>query len=328
MDRNQATFSNLLVLIFAFVPACDDAGGGEDTTQGSSTTGAVEPTATAGLSDTTQGPTGGSTTGAGETGGGAETSPATTSGAQDTGEAESGDAGSSSEGGETDDVVRDGPRVHIATLQGDTFTLTDSLPVTGGPADIDWSRWGLLNDDAYDRLYFLPTDGPDAVYQFALNTSTGAFEYGYESLETIDIVGTPAEADPGAGFGMAYGGFTYALYMLDATHQTAFGFGFESGLQIYEHGYDVPETLTIDGAPDGIDWSGWATAANGSTTSLYAFASEAHDALVHFERSGNTFSPLDTTLSLDPTGLEDVFFDDFAVVHDGDVTRLYIVDVD
>ena len=216
----------------------------------------------------------------------------------------------------------------MATLQGNAFALTETIALTGGPANTDWSRWGLLHDDDYDRLYFLPTDAADAVYQFALNTSTGAFEYGYESLEVIDIVGTPAAADPSGGFGMAHGDFTYALYMLDANHETAFGFGFEGGRQVYEHGYDAPATIAIDGAPEGIDWLGWATAGSDGTTSLYAFESEAHDALVQFELSGNTFSPLDTTLSLDPTGLEDVSFDDFAIVHDGDATRLYIVNVD
>lgn len=285
-------------------PAADPTtSGGTDTTAGSTSSG----TTTNDTSDPTTGtdPSDGGSSG-GETG------------AEETGAEETGD----SEGG----AFPPAPRVWVATLdEADTFEVTDAFALSGGPADIDWSTFGLLHDGGLLRLYFL-SNGEDSVHQFGFNAFDDAFEYGYESIDNLPIVGAPGDANTSA-FGMAYDG-SYALYMLSNDHATAYGFGFDDALDVYSYGFNAPGSTAIEGAPAGIDWSGWGVAGSGGAATLYAFASEDHDALAQFERSGNTFSYVDAPLSLDLSRLEGSPTTDFAVVHDGGSTRLYFVEAD
>ena len=323
---NHKVFRSLLPVLLAVSPACDDSEGTPGGTDIGASTGDTPDddgtgsagTSTSGASATTDAPTTeGPTTATTEPD---ETSDGTSTGGDDTG-------GEDDTGDTSDDVLPPAPRVWVATLDDDTdtFEVTDAFGLSPGPADIDWSTFGLLHDGGLQRLYFLSADG-DSVYQFGFNGGSDTFEFGFESIDNLPLVGTPGDADA-SSFGMAYAG-GYALYMLSDDRRTAYGFGYDGGLDVYSHGFDVPGSTSIEGAPDGVDWNGWAIAGSGSSTTLYAFASEDHDALVQFERSGNAFALVDAQLNLDLAGLEGSPSTDFAVVRDGASTRLYFVEVD
>lgn len=328
MFRNQTVFRSLLPALLALCPACDDGAetpdGGTDTgastgdltsaTSSGSTDTSTPGTSTTTAATTTSSPTGAATTDANETSG-----DASTGGGESGGEDETGDT--------NDDALPPAPRVWVATLDDgtSTFEVTDAFALSSGPADIDWSTFGLLDDGGLQRLYFLSADGA-SVYQFGFNSGSDTFEFGFESIDNLPLVGIPGEANT-SSFGMAYAG-GYALYMLSDDQRTAYGFGYDGALDVYSHGFDAPGSTSIVGAPEGVDWSGWAVAGNGGSTTLYAFASEDHDALVQFERSGDAFTFVDASLSLDLAGLEGSPSTDFAVTHDGASTRLYFVEVD
>lgn len=326
MACNQTTFALLLLTPLALTTACDDGGEAQDASSTGSSSDAEEATSDgADAGETTAQPST-STTDAGTTGGPDPTLPTATdageSGDPETSSTDSGDT----EDGDTGDALPKVPRVRVATLEDDTFVFTEAYPLSAGPGDIDWSSWGVMHDGDYVRLYFLPEGGADEVYQFAFNASSDAFEFGYQSFESIPVTGTPGGADTSL-FGMAHDG-SYQLYLLSGDQQTAYGFGFDGGSQVYANGFGVAPSLAIEGAPADIDWSGWATASSGATTTLYAFASEDHDALAQFELVGDAFTYLDAPLPLDLDGLDGVPLNNFAVSHDGSATRLYLVEVD
>lgn len=332
MASNQTTFALLLLVPLALGAACDDGSEGQEPSATGSTSGAEEPTSGGSdVGETTAQPST-TTTDAGTTGNSDPTLPtATDAGESGDGETRGTETGSTdsgdTEGGETGDELPPVPRVRVATLDGDTFAFTEAYPLSEGPGDTDWSRWGVMHDGGLSRLYFLPEGGADEVYQFALNASSDAFEYGYESLDTIPVTGTPGGADTSL-FGMAHDGNNYELYLLSGDQQTAYGFGFDGGPQVYAHGFGIAPSTPIEGAPAGIDWSGWGTASSGAATTLYAFASEAHDTLAQFELQGDAFTYVDADLTLDLEGLDGAPLNDFAVAHDGSATRLYLVEVD
>ena len=84
--------------------------------------------------------------------------------------------------------------------------------ITGAPDDTDWSRMGGLADGVYLRFYFMKKGTSDTLYQFAYNSSTANFEYGYQSDPEISLTNMPADAD-GNSFAMVYDGGYYYAYM-------------------------------------------------------------------------------------------------------------------
>ncbi len=220
--------------------------------------------------------------------------------------------------------------MHVFTLNEATSTFNYSIthPISEGPEDIDWQRWAVLHDGAEHRLYFLPEGRADEVYQYAYNLGTSQFEYGFKSIESIAIQDTPAPASS-LGVGMAYLDGAYHLYFTSADHSTVYEYGYDPVPTAYVYGHDSTPTSTVNGAPAGTDWTGWGAAGDGTVPVLYVFASNAHDALVRFERPGVstefTFVPGELQIDFEGSGL-DASIDDFAVLDDGATTALYIVE--
>jgi hypothetical protein len=91
------------------------------------------------------------------------------------------------------------------------FRSMDEISITDAPYDTDWNRWSMLHDGKVYRLYFMPLNRRDVVYQFGFNGY--AYEYGYKSSPKIDVIGFPS----GLGndkFNMLHDGSYFRIYQL------------------------------------------------------------------------------------------------------------------
>lgn len=93
----------------------------------------------------------------------------------------------------------------------------NSIPVVninGMPGDTDWNRTAMLHDGSDYRFYAMRAGSNDTVYQAAFNRSSSRYEYGYQSIKTLRIIGMPALrglADPA----MLHDRRNYRLYFHD-----------------------------------------------------------------------------------------------------------------
>jgi hypothetical protein len=80
-------------------------------------------------------------------------------------------------GGGSDNTAPYEPKLYEAIYSGGSYRYANQYFITGAPADIDWYRWGMLNDGADYRLYFMKTGSNDTLYQFAYNAASGDYEF-------------------------------------------------------------------------------------------------------------------------------------------------------
>ena len=263
----------------------------------------------------------------GSTGMGMGVDPGSTGAAGDS----EGGAGGESSGGEAIDATPTLLQAAYNASSGDYefgFAGLDEIPITGGPADVDWSRWAMLHDGSVYRLYFMRDGTDDALYQFGFNGGTNAYEYGHQGLPLIPIVGAPADADT-SSFAMLHQGANYKLYFLsESLPRRVYQFGFNPSTDTYEYGYLSTPQIPVTGTPASADFSGWAMLFSGEFK-VYAFGSAAHSSLAQHEYNpgtgayeyGYTSTPI-IDLAFIPA---DANTDDFAMLHDGEYFRLYFL---
>jgi hypothetical protein len=86
-----------------------------------------------------------------------------------------------------------------------------SLPVTGFPADTDWSRWEMLHDGSTYRIYAFRYGSNDRLLQGSWNAGAGEYQYAYNSIPELQLVGYPADSDVGRS-AMLHDGSDYRFY--------------------------------------------------------------------------------------------------------------------
>jgi hypothetical protein len=86
-----------------------------------------------------------------------------------------------------------------------------TLRVTGFPADTDWSRWHVLHDGAAYRLYAFHYASNDRLSQGSWNAAALQYQYAYNSIPQLDLVGFPANSDVGRS-AMLHDGLRYRFY--------------------------------------------------------------------------------------------------------------------
>lgn len=86
-----------------------------------------------------------------------------------------------------------------------------SLPVTGFPADTDWTRWNMLHDGSDYRIYAFRYRTVDRMYQGAFDPAAAVYEFGYRSIPELRLTGYPANSHPGRS-AMLHDGSAYRLY--------------------------------------------------------------------------------------------------------------------
>lgn len=165
-----------------------------------------------------------------------------------------------------------------------------NIPVNKMPADTNWTRWTMLNDGEYYRMYFFKGSSADTIYQAAFNYETTAYEFGYNSIPELKITGAPADADA-SSFSMLYDGSTstYRLYLRRLGSPTVlYQFGFNKATGNYEYGYNSIPTLNVTGAPPDTDWHRWSMLFDGSDYRLYAFKVGSNDTFYQFAYNRQT----------------------------------------
>jgi len=149
------------------------------------------------------------------------------------------------------------------------YNSTPNLPLSGAPADTDFSRSAMLHDDSNYRLYFFKQGTDNTLYQFAYNSSTQSYEFGYNSIDELTITGIPGDADT-SSIAMLHDGSTYRLYMRSASNNfTLYQFGYNPATQDYEFGYSSIPVLFITMSPIDADHARWAMAHDGTRYQLY-----------------------------------------------------------
>lgn len=86
-----------------------------------------------------------------------------------------------------------------------------TLRVTGFPADADWSRWQMLHDGVRYRIYTFRYGSNDTLYQGAWNPSANEYQFGFASINVLDLVGFPDNSDVGLA-AMLHDGANYRFY--------------------------------------------------------------------------------------------------------------------
>lgn len=91
------------------------------------------------------------------------------------------------------------------------YNSIPQIPVTGFPADADFSRWNMLYDGSAYRLYTMKLGSNTQLYQGSFNSGASAYQYAYNSIPVLNLVGTPTNSNL-AQFAMAFGQSAYRFY--------------------------------------------------------------------------------------------------------------------
>lgn len=86
-----------------------------------------------------------------------------------------------------------------------------TLRVTDFPVDTDWSRWQMLHDGNAYRIYAFPYGANNRLYQGSWNSILGAYQYGFNSINQLDLIGFPPDSDVGRP-AMLHDGRNYRFY--------------------------------------------------------------------------------------------------------------------
>lgn len=85
------------------------------------------------------------------------------------------------------------------------------LYITMAPADVDHSRWAMLHDGTYYRLYIGKAGEDDKMYQFAYNSASSDYEWGYKSIPLLAVTDMPSSSIK-TDFSMLHDGSDYRFY--------------------------------------------------------------------------------------------------------------------
>ena len=198
-----------------------------------------------------------------------------------------------------------------------------NIPISGAPADADFTRWAMLHDGTTYRLYFFKQGSNDTLYQFGYNPATTTYEYGFNSIPTLQITGAPAEADP-SSFAMLHDGSVYRLYMRGLSDpRKLYQFGWDGSTYAYGH-MSIP-VLDTTSAPVDADFSRWAMLHDGGVYRQYVAKAGSADTLYQFGWNGGTYEYGHMSIpQLSILGMPaNSRFDSFAMLHDGGDYRFY-----
>jgi hypothetical protein len=225
---------------------------------------------------------------------------------------------------------REAPDLLQAAYNPDTetyefgFGSIDTLPITGSPSDVDWSRWGMLHDGSSYRLYAMKAGSDDTLYAFEYDTDAQQYQ---GSTQGVAITDAPANADL-SSFAMVHDGVRARLYALSDDTNTLHQFGFDEDAGAFVYGHSSIPEIPIANVPGGTDWTGWAMVHDGTRFRLYAYGSTAHDSIVQFAYDSDVEAYVEGFESISPLDLQAIPSNgdqkQFAMLHDGDRFRLYL----
>lgn len=203
-----------------------------------------------------------------------------------------------------------------------------NMPISGAPADTNFDRWAMLFDGTDYRLYFFKGSTRDTLYQFAFNSASGSYEFGFRSISELKLTGLPEDASSDS-FAMLHDGATYRLYLRKlGDKSTLYQFGFNPATSNYEFGYNSIPEISVTNAPTDTDWSRWAMLHDGSAYRLYAFRlgtnAEFYQAAFN-PRAGEYQFGFNSIADLDLSDIpKDSDLSDMGMLHDGSDYRFYL----
>lgn len=148
----------------------------------------------------------------------------------------------------------------------------DSIPVlkvVNMPVDADPSSFAMLHDGTTYRFY-MQSKTTKRIYQAAFNTGTQRYEYGYNSINFLNLTKAPADTDFDR-WAMLHDGSAYRFYAFKSGSDTQFyQFAYNAGQGTYEYAYNnaIP-TLTVAGMPANSDRSEMVMLHDGSNFRFY-----------------------------------------------------------
>ncbi|MFC4263649.1 hypothetical protein ACFOWM_12210 [Ferruginibacter yonginensis] len=143
-----------------------------------------------------------------------------------------------------------------------------NIPITGAPADTNWTRWAMLNDGTTYRLYFFKGSTNNTLYQFGFDGTS--YAYGHNSIPVLTLINIPADADMDS-FAMLWDGANYRLYVKRLGFPTTlYQAAYVPGSTNYQFGYQSIPSIAITGFPANTDWSRWSMLHDGTAYRIYA----------------------------------------------------------
>jgi len=127
------------------------------------------------------------------------------------------------------------------------------IPIVGTPSYVEITSFSMLHDGSDYRLYILDKKNSKKLLQFAYDSSfgnSGAYRYGYKSMDEISITGAPSDTDWNR-WSMLHDGKVYRLYFMPLYRRdVVYQFGFNG--YTYEYGYKSSPKIDVRGFPSSL----------------------------------------------------------------------------
>lgn len=131
------------------------------------------------------------------------------------------------------------------------------IPISGFPSDTDTRSFAMLHDGQRTRLYFRPTGGAPELLQGAFDPASGAFVFGFSSIERVPIVNVPSGAAMDE-WAMLHDGTAYRLYVHQSGRAAIHQFVFDADSGAYDHTNTSLPTIDLRSVPSDVDTSDFA----------------------------------------------------------------------
>ena len=156
------------------------------------------------------------------------------------------------------------------------YNSIPNVPITGAPADADFSRFSMLYDGNAYRLYVFRGGTSNTLYQFSWDGSS--YAYGNNSIPVLTLTNAPGDADA-SSISMLHEGSTYHAYLRRlGDPATLYQFIWIPGTSTYQYGSPgYYPSLPVTGFPADTDWSRWTMLHDASTYRIYAFRNGEND---------------------------------------------------
>lgn len=172
------------------------------------------------------------------------------------------------------------------------YNSIPNIKISGAPKDTGYGRYAMLHDGQTYRLYLPKRGSKNTLYQFGFNRASNTYEYGFNSIKILKIIGMPADANT-RSFAMLFDGKDYRLYMRSKSNPLKiYQAAFKKGTNQYIYGYRSIPSMMITGAPKDItNNKRWAMLHDGKAYRLYIGKKKRSNQFYQFafDRSKNTY---------------------------------------
>jgi hypothetical protein len=165
------------------------------------------------------------------------------------------------------------------------------------------------------------------LYQFSFNLVTEQYEFGYNSIPIIPVMGLPEDADV-TGFSILHDGSYYRLYFKTEVQNSIYQCAYNPTIGnngAYVYGYKSIPEITITDAPVDTDWNKWSMLHDGDIYRLYIKSTNDSELLYQFGVDGYSYAyGYESIPVLHVKGMPEInFVERFNLTHDQMDYRYY-----